>query len=614
MANSELRITNAGLTCDLRLRPGAERVLEVAAAGRFTGRLPYRLQLQAERLALVAGFDELVCLDALYFTPFDYQVKATQTALRRFRGRGLLCDEVGLGKTIEAGLVLKEYLLRQMVHRVLIITPPALVGQWREELASKFGLTDFVANYDPEFRELGPQAWAAFPRVIASLATARRREHRRAIKNIVYDLVIVDEAHHLKNRSSVSWKFVNALQKKYILMLTATPVQNNLGELYNLITILKPGQLKTPREFRRRFVVQGDPRLPKNRGRLRELLADVMVRHARGQVGIQLPPRRAHTVRLRLGPDERALYDDVSNFVRSCIRPPMGGEVEAVAPSMGGEVDAVLPPVHRFTLRTLQREIGSSPAAVRPTLMKLAERSEMAPHRETLLGLVDRAGSVRSWAKGEALERLLLSQLASDGRDKLIIFTHFRATLELLADLLRGMGVDFVIYHGQLSRAQKDEVIRRFEQQAQVLLSTEAAGEGRNLQFCRLMLNFDLPWNPQRIEQRVGRIHRVGQTRPVEIFNFSAEGTVEDYILEILDRKLNMFELVIGEMDMILGHMEDERDFEEIVMNVWVQARTPEEVAAGFEQLGDTLARAREVYQRTSEYDEALFGEDFTAE
>jgi len=584
-------------------------VLEVAAAGRFAGRLPYRLQLQAERLALVVGFDELVCLDALNFVPFDYQIRAAQTALRRFRGRGLLCDEVGLGKTIEAGLVLKEYLLRQMVNRVLIITPPALVEQWREELASKFGLSDFVANYDPEFRELGPQAWAAFPRVIASLATARRPEHRRAITNIVYDLVIVDEAHHLKNRASVSWKFVNALQKKYILMLTATPVQNSLDELYNLITILKPGQLKTPREFRRRFVVQGDPRLPKNRGRLRELLADVMVRHARGQVGIQLPPRRAHTVRLLLGPDERALYDDVSNFVRSCIRPPSRGET-----STGGEVNAVLPAVHRFTLRTLQREIGSSPAAVCPTLMALAKRPEMSSHREMLLRLADRARSVQSWAKGKALERLLRSQLASDGREKLIIFTHFRATLELLEDLLRGIGIDFVVYHGRLPRAEKDEVIRRFEERAQVLLSTEAAGEGRNLQFCRLMLNFDLPWNPQRIEQRVGRIHRVGQTRPVEIFNLSAEGTVEDYILEVLDRKLNMFELVIGEMDMILGHLEDQRDFEEIVMDIWTQARTPEEAAVGFEQLGDALTQAREAYQRTREYDEALFGEDFAAE
>jgi SNF2 family DNA or RNA helicase len=598
-------------TCTPQLQRGAERILEVAAAKQFTGQLHYRLQLQAERLALVAGFDELVCLDALNFIPFAYQLKAAQTALRRFRGRGLLCDEVGLGKTIEAGLVLKEYLLRQMVSRVLIITPPALVEQWREELATKFYLTDFVANYDPEFRELGPQAWAAFPRVIASLATARRSEHQRVITNIVYDLVIVDEAHHLKNRSSVSWKFVNALQKKYILMLTATPVQNSLDELYNLITILKPGQLKTPREFRRRFVVRGDPRLPKNRGRLRELLADVMVRHARGQVGIQLPPRRAHTVKVRLESDEQALYDDVSDFVRSCIRPTLSSEM---AEAESRCVEAVLPAVHRFTLRTLQREIGSSPAAVHPTLMKLAEYPEMAPHREMLLGLADRAGGIQSWAKGRALEQFLLSRLASDAREKLIIFTHFRATLELLADLLREMGVDFVLYHGQLSQAGKDEVILRFEQSSQVLLSTEAAGEGRNLQFCRLMLNLDLPWNPQRIEQRVGRIHRLGQSRAVEIFNFSAKGTVEDYILEILDRKLNMFELVIGEMDMILGHLEDERDFEQIVMDIWTQAHTAEEAATGFEQLGAELVRAREIYHHTREYDEALFGEDFTAE
>jgi SNF2 family DNA or RNA helicase len=206
----------------------------------------------------------------------------------------------------------------------------------------------------------------------------------------------------------------------------------------------------------------------------------------------------------------------------------------------------------------------------------------------------------------------LLSKLAADRQEKVIIFTHFRATLDLLTDLLRGMGVDVVTYHGQLSQADKDGAIRRFEQSAQVLLSTEAAGEGRNLQFCRLMVNFDLPWNPQRIEQRVGRIHRIGQSRPVEIWNLSAEGTIEDYLLDVLDRKLNLFELVIGEMDMILGHLDDERDFDEIVMDTWARARTPDEVAAGFAHLGEVLAEAREAYRRTREYDEALFGEDLS--
>jgi SNF2 family DNA or RNA helicase len=165
-----------------------------------------------------------------------------------------------------------------------------------------------------------------------------------------------------------------------------------------------------------------------------------------------------------------------------------------------------------------------------------------------------------------------------------------------------------------MSQTAKNGAIRRFETDAQVLLSTEAAGEGRNLQFCRTMINFDLPWNPMRIEQRVGRIHRVGQTREVSIFSLAAEGTVEDYILDILDRKLNMFELVIGEMDMILGQLEDERDFEDLVIEAWTRATTPNEAVARFEDLGEALQQAKERYQRTKEHDEALFGEDFTAE
>jgi hypothetical protein len=117
-----------------------------------------------------------------------------------------------------------------------------------------------------------------------------------------------------------------------------------------------------------------------------------------------------------------------------------------------------------------------------------------------------------------------------------------------------------------------------------------------------------------RIEQRVGRIHRIGQTHEVDVFNLSAEGTIEDHILDLLDRKLNMFELVIGETGMILGQLAEERDFEDLVMEVWARARTPDEVASGFEQLGEALVQAREAYRHTQEYDEALFGEDFTAE
>lgn len=586
----------------VRLLPSDNPLLQSTAQEGFSDPELYRLRLQAEHAVLVGGFDELVCLDEIRFTPFDYQMRAAQVMLRRFRGRGMFCDEVGLGKTIEAGLVLKEYLERAIARRVLIITPPGLVEQWQEELAVKFNLDDFVTNLDPKFRTLGREAWEHYPHIIASLATARREEHRAEIQKIPYDLVILDEAHHLKNRSSISWKFVNKLQRKYILLLTATPVENNLDELYNLITLLKPGQLKTPREFREQFVVRGDPRLPKNRGKLRQLLGDVMVRHTRSQVSLRLPPRRANTVRLELSPAEADLYEKVSSFIRTRLA---NGEVDS-----GGK----LKQSERFALLTLQREIGSSAMAAEPTLRLLAGQQEDQALGMQLIALAEEAAGVHTWAKGEALEKLLgtILRRGAQSEEKVIIFTHFLRTLEGLEQMLKRMGLAHVIYHGGLNAAAKQQAIVEFEGHAQVLLSTEAAGEGRNLQFCRTMINFDVPWNPMRIEQRVGRIHRVGQEREVHIYNLSARSTIEDYLLEIIDQKLNMFELVIGEMDMILGHLSDERDFEELVLDVWLRAGTKAEAESGFARLGEDLLQARQDYQTVKEYDEALFGEDFS--
>jgi SNF2 family DNA or RNA helicase len=419
---------------------------------------------------------------------------------------------------------------------------------------------------------------------------------------------VLDEAHHLKNRNSASWKFVNDLQRKYIFLLTATPVENNLDELYNLITLLKPGQLKTPREFRKQFVVSGDPRLPKNRGQLRELLGDVMVRHTRSQVHINLPPRQANTVRLNLSEEEAEFYKAVSDYVRELLAPS-----NQFAEENPTEKESAIRQTDRFALLTLQREIGSSPKAAEATLRSLGARLADEASRQRLLGFAQRSAQIHSWAKAEALEKLLKTIL-HDPVEKVIIFTHFRRTLEKLAGLLQTMGVDFVQYHGEMDMTSKNQAIADFESRANVLLSTEAAGEGRNLQFCRTMINFDIPWNPMRIEQRVGRIHRVGQTRDVRIYNLSARGTVEDYLLEILDQKLNMFELVIGEMDMILGQIEDERDFEDLLVDAWLEAQTAEDLRTNFAQLGDKLVKARKAHQKTQEYDEALFGEDFSAE
>jgi len=575
---------------ELVLTGTGSAILDRLVRGDFEDAALFHLRYQAAQLSLAKGFDQLLCLGAVRFEPFPYQVETAQVVLRRFRGRALLCDEVGLGKTIEAGLVLKEYLLRGLVRKVLVLTPPALVAQWQEEMDSKFKIP-FVTHEDPTFEKRGTRAWGHFERVIASWHTARTGENAKAILGQRYDMVIVDEAHHFKSRSTTTWQFINQLDKKFILLLTATPVQNNLEELFNLITLLKPGQLKTSRAFKKDFVVRGSRRLPKNRARLQELLFDVMVRNTRSQVGTRLPRRHATTIKVTLSPGEREVYDAVSDFVRR--EHPRAGHGQRG--------------LNRFILQTLQMEMGSSSFAVAPTLETMAANPHNSPEqRQELARLAAMARSVKDSAKTTGLLKLLRAS-----REKTLVFTKYRETLDHLAASLEREGIQHIVYHGGMSAAAKDEAIARFEREGQVLLCTEAAGEGRNLQFCNTMVNYDLPWNPMRIEQRVGRIHRIGQPREVYIFNLSAEDTVEDYILWLLDAKINMFELVIGEMGMILGHLADERDFPEIITDLWVRARSPEEMRQEAERLGEEMVKAKAAHQRTQELDDTVFGQDY---
>ena len=206
-------------------------------------------------LGLAQGFDELLCLPHLRgIETFWYQVETVRKVLKQFRGRVLLADEVGLGKTIEAGMVLKEYLLRGMVDSVLVLTPASLVGQWREELETKFDIA-CATTHDALLRSDPERFWSQ-KRLIASLALARRSEHAAHILGRSFDLVIVDEAHHLRDRASQSYKLVDALNKRFLLLLSATPVQNDLIELYNLLTLLKPGIFKTLKEFRAAYVTR----------------------------------------------------------------------------------------------------------------------------------------------------------------------------------------------------------------------------------------------------------------------------------------------------------------------------------------------------------------------
>ncbi|MEJ7616248.1 MAG: DEAD/DEAH box helicase, partial [Pyrinomonadaceae bacterium] len=299
----DLPRSDAQISVEIDL-PATFNSVSTAAVADLTA---FRLRHELVHLGLLQGFDELLCVPALHnVETYWYQTEAARKVLKQFRGRVLLADEVGLGKTIEAGMVLKEYLLRGMAKRVLILTPATLVGQWQEEMGTKFDVA-FATSYDNLLRQDALSFWAQ-PRVIASIATARRAEHFTVLAEQTYDLVIVDEAHHLKNRQTQNWKLVNALQKRFLLLLSATPVQNSLVELYNLLTLLKPGIFKTEKEFRQSYMTSGHPRVPANRERMRDLMRDVMIRNTRSLVDVRLPPRHAVTMRLEAHPEEAACY------------------------------------------------------------------------------------------------------------------------------------------------------------------------------------------------------------------------------------------------------------------------------------------------------------------
>ena len=250
----------------------------------------YQLRLAAENLRLSRGFDQLLCLEELDVEHYEHQIQTAIRALHQMHGRALLADEVGLGKTIEAGIITKELIQRGLVNTVLVLTPASLTEQWREELTNKFHEDFTVMDKPSQWEEVSE---APVGRWIVSLDRAKLGQHSDPILARDYDLLIVDEAHKLKNRSTLAWKFVNQIRKRYVLMLTATPVQNDLMELYSLITILAPGQLGTVRAFRHHFLESADERRPKNTASLRRLLNDVMIRNRRSKVDISFPKRRA---------------------------------------------------------------------------------------------------------------------------------------------------------------------------------------------------------------------------------------------------------------------------------------------------------------------------------
>lgn len=563
-----------------RWHPSGTDALAQWGAGRFVAPQRFALRAGAERWAGWAGTDRLISLDSLRGVErFPHQIEACRKVLRDLNGRAILADEVGLGKTIEAGIVLKEYVLRGAVRTVLVLVPASLCEQWRAELWEKFEL-DFEVSRGPA------GSWGKVPLVISSLETARHERHRRRVRGANYDLVVVDEAHRLRNHQTLGWKFVNDLNPRYLLLLTATPVQNDMRELYNLATLVRPGTVGTFSQFRRDFLTGHDKRTPRNTPRLRTLLESVMIRTRRSDTRLTFPPREVETAWVVQTPAERRLYQQISDFVAEAVH---------------GDAGPGRP--HYFTLMVLQKEMGSSWAAAAATLETLSRHPDgLDPGRLAAL-----AAKAREASATPSKVRALLRVIASLKGGRAIVFTQFRASQDAIVAALRDGGIVPEVFHGELGWREKEEALDRFRHHAPVLVSTEAGGEGRNLQFCSNVINFDLPWNPMRIEQRIGRVHRLGQEHPVRVVNLAARGTIEAYVLEILDRKIRMFELVVGEMEEILGAWEPHGSFEDEIFRRWTESRSPRTRKKRFAELAQHLMTARRLYQKQKDRQSWLF-------
>jgi SNF2 family DNA or RNA helicase len=300
---------------------------------------------------------------------------------------------------------------------------------------------------------------------------------------------------------------------------------------------------------------------------------------------LKLPRRHAATLRVQGSDAERRCYAALSALVRRL---------------------AAAGTANRLTLRHLLGTAGSSPAAAALALRHVAGRRPA--DRTAAAALADAWAAVGPGAK----EAALLELLRRNPLEKKLVFIHYRESLEHLAGLLEQEGIPHARFAGDMAAAAKDAAIAAFRDRVAVLLSTESGGEGRNIQFCNTLVNFDIPWNPMAIEQRIGRIDRIGQEREVFVFNLVSGGTLEDGLLRLLDEKINMFELVVGEVGAILGEVDEQQEFSALVLDAWLQGTEQARVDA-FAQIEGQLLAARLQYDGVKQLDEALFGNELDA-
>lgn len=625
---------------------------------------PYHSKYWAAALTLRGANDSLERLSgSIASARVDlnpHQVDAALFALRSPLSKGvILADEVGLGKTIEAGIVISQRWAERR-RKILLILPATLRKQWQQELIEKFGIDSLIlesATYNQIRKTSRQNPFLPQDRIVICsyhFAAARADE----LRQISWDQVVIDEAHRLRNVYKPSNKMANAIARAVEnapkLLLTATPLQNSLAELYGLVSVIDPHVFGDMASFRDQFL-RGNDETGRNQ-RLKQRLQPVCQRTLRKQVleYIRFTRRIPLTEDFYPTDEEQRLYDQVSVYLQR-------------------ESLLALPNAQR-TLMTLvlRKLLASSTFAIAGTLRSLVKRLKGLEQRQALFDEMDLddideltdeleeekdsfvpaaafscdaellrgelaelesyaelAEGIQHNAKGQALIRVLQTALEQaqtlGAARKAVVFTESRRTQAYLFELLRQNGYEGQIvlisgsnadplstriYQDWLARHRgspyvsgsrtadtKAALIEEFRDRATLLIATESAAEGVNLQFASLVVNYDLPWNPQRVEQRIGRCHRYGQQHDVVVVNFlNRRNAADQRVFQLLAEKFRLFDGVFGASDEVLGALESGVDIEKRIARVYQECRTAEEIQTAFDalqaELDDKISQA----------------------
>jgi ERCC4-related helicase len=613
----------------------------------------YQAKYFAHELARSYANDHVGKLAGLLFDaqvePKPHQIDAALFALNTPHLPGvLLADEVGLGKTIEAGIVITQFWSERR-RRILIVAPASLRQQWKQELFEKFFIDATILDSSKGHVESGGDSSGTGSVSICSYEYLIRRE-RSLLRQ--WDLIVADEAHRLRNHWSGKNKAGSAMARLVAnshkaVFLTATPLQNKLEELYGIVSVFHPGYFYSLESFRERYVkgraFSGDD--------LAERVAIVSKRTLRKDADkyIRFTERLPLTVEFTPSKSEVKLYNLVNGYLQRedlmaftgsqrhlialILRKRLGSSTFAIASTLeniANRLEQELETgVHQSDSEDffVEEELTSDEREEFQEVDSLDEAAEDSPtSREEMVRI--EAGELRSFAAlarsitvnekakklNEALDKGFTKLREIGAPEKAIIFTDSTKTQEYLAQSLResGKGEGLVLFNGSNTSPESQKIYRNwmeanaggdlitgipasdrrkalvdyFRDSGQIMIATEAAGEGVNLQFCSMVVNYDLPWNPQRVEQRIGRCHRYGQQHNVVVVNFANQGNAaEARILELLATKFRLFESVFGASDQVLGSIEDGFDFEKKISAILDRCKTADEINTAFDEL-----------------------------